>query len=82
MLGVRLSSEYAGPAELGGELPVVNEELVRDFAADLKALCGYVGGGRLGSRGRNQVAIWRPRPGSNIVAEFPRAGLPAVVQSK
>ena len=30
------------PAEIGGELPVVNKELVRDFIPDLKALNGYV----------------------------------------
>ncbi|MBE9399493.1 esterase-like activity of phytase family protein [Pontibacterium sp. N1Y112] len=30
------------PAPLGGELPVVKKELVRDFIPDLKALNGYV----------------------------------------
>lgn len=30
------------PAKLGGELPVVKKEMVRDFIPDLKALNGYV----------------------------------------
>ncbi len=38
----RVALSSLAPAELGGPLPVVTKEVVRDFLPDLKALNGYV----------------------------------------
>ncbi|MDP4031324.1 MAG: esterase-like activity of phytase family protein, partial [Pseudorhodobacter sp.] len=37
----RVSADQMQPAELGGTLPVVTKELVRDFLPDLAVLNGY-----------------------------------------